>query len=102
MTYKEFKMGLYVKYHMSYLRSVLFIKSDKLKGKSVSGWEDLIILKVDAERILKKLTNRNMGKALCLIAQGYSECEVAEILDRTDRMIRYYISNMKKFLKNIS
>ena len=100
MTYKEFKTGLYVKYHMSYVKSVLFIKFDKLKGESVSGWENLIILKVDAENVLKEIKNKNMVKALCLIAQGYFYEDIARELGLSKRTIRRYVNKIKNNLEN--
>ena len=100
--YKEFKTGLYVKYHMSYVRSVLFIKFDKLKGKSVAGWEDLIILKVDAENVLKGIKNKNMVEALCLIAQGYFYKDIAKELGKSIDTIKWYVREIKKILHFLS
>ena len=86
---------------MSYVKSVLFIKFDKLKGESVSGWEELIILKVDAEKILRGIRNKNMVEALCLIAQGYFYEDVAEELGLSERTIENYIYRIKKYLKSL-
>jgi len=86
---------------MSYLKSVLFIKFDKLKGKSASGWEDLIILKVDAENVLRGIKNKNMVEALCLIAQGYLYGDIAEELGLSERTIENYVYRLKEYLKNL-
>ena len=100
MTYEEFMAGLYVKYHMVYVRSVPFIKFGGVH-KEAAGFEDMVILKVDAERVLAELKNRNMAEALCLIAQGYLQWEVAEMLEVSVRTVEQYVYRFKKYLLKV-
>ena len=98
MTYKEFMTGLYWKYHMVYVRSVPFVKFGEASKES-AGFEDRIIAKVDSERMLAKIKNRNMAEALCLIAQGYMEWEVGIMLGLKYQTTRRYVWEFKKILK---
>ena len=96
MTYQEFKMGLFFKYHLIYLQSKPFIKFNTFHGEAQAKFEKPIILKADAEYILERIKNRNTAEAFCLIAQGYCQWEVGEILGRSERTIRRYIEEVKE------
>ena len=105
MTYKEFMtsefmIGLYWKYHMIYGHSISFIKSDGTSDE-VEEFEDRVIAKVDSERVLAKIKNRNMAKALCLIVQGYFYWEIAKELKLSERTVEWYVDEMKRFLKKL-
>ena len=99
MTYDEFKAGLFIKYHFIYLKSTPFIKFNVYHGNTSAVFEDAVMLKVDAENVLKRLTNRNMVKAFCLMAQGYLQWETAEMIHRSTSTIEWYIREIKKILK---
>ena len=105
MTYKEFMtsefmIGLYWKYHMIYGHSISFIKSDGTSNE-MEEFENRVIAKVDSERILDKLKNKNMARALCLIAQGYFYEDIAEELGLSKRTVEWYVDEMKRFLKKL-
>ena len=102
MTYDEFKAGLFIKYHFVYLKSTPFIKFNVYHGNTSAVFEDAVILKVDAEKVLKGLNNRNMAKAFCLMAQGYMQWEVGEMLSKSEGSIKQYVVRMKSYLKNVS
>ncbi len=95
MTYREFKAGLFYKYHFTYLQATPFIKFNAFHGVAQAKFEKAIILKTDAEYILERIKNRNTAEAFCLIAQGYCQWEVGEILGRSERTIRRYIEEVK-------
>jgi len=99
MTYEEFKTGLYIKHHFAYSRSVSFIKFSQIHYNDSNTMEDLIILKVDAEKVLNKVRNPNMREALCLIAQGFLYWEIAEMLKLTERTIERYVERIKKICR---
>lgn len=101
MTYDEFKAGLFVKYHFIYLKSTPFIKFNTYHGSTSAVFEDAVILKVDAERVLKGLTNRNMARAFCLMAQGYMQWEVGQMLQLSVRTIEQYVYRFKKYLEKV-
>jgi hypothetical protein len=105
MTYKDFKSGLYIKYHLTYLKSTPFIKFVYHSDTSAK-YENPIILMTDAEVVLNEIKygndnrrpNPNMARALCLMAQGYCQWEVAEEMGLSDRTIEQYIHRAKKYL----
>lgn len=97
MTYKEFKDGLFVKFHLTYLKSTPFIKF-VYHSDVGAKYENPVILMVDAEVVLNRIKNRNMVRALCLIAQGYQQWEVAEEMGLSDRAIEQYVYRVKKYL----
>ena len=101
MTYDEFKAGLFVKYHFIYLKSTPFIKFNQYHGDTSATFEDSILLKVDAENILKELKNRNMAKAFSLMAQGYCQWEVGEMIGLSVRTIEQYVYRFKKYLLEV-
>ncbi len=100
MTYKEFMAGLYVKYHMVYVRSVPFIKFGGVH-KEAAGFENLVIAKVDAERVLAGLKNKNMALALCLAAQGYYQWQIAETIGVSVKAISQYVQRFKNILEKV-
>jgi len=100
MTYNEFKAGLFMKYHFTYLKSTPFIKFNIYHSDTSASFEDGIILKVDAERVLKGIKNRYMAEALCLMAQGYLQWEIALMLGRSEDTIEWYVRKIKRILKN--
>ena len=91
MTYREFKAGLFYKYHFVYLQSKSFVQFNSFHGVAQAKFEKAIILRTDAEYILERIKNRNLAEALCLVAQGYCQWEVGEILGRSERTIGRYI-----------
>ncbi len=95
MTYREFKAGLFFKYHFVYLQSKSFVQFNSFHGEAQAKFERAIILKADAECVLRGIKNRNLAKALCLVAQGYCQWEVGEILGRSERTIRRYIREVR-------
>lgn len=99
MTYDEFKAGLFVKYHFIYLKSTPFIKFNVYHSDTSAVFENSVILKIDAERVLATIENRNMAKAFCLMAQGYMQWEVGQILQLSVRTIEQYVYRFKKELK---
>jgi hypothetical protein len=99
-TYQEFKIGLFIKYHFVYLKSTPFIKFNQYHSDTSAVFEDSIILKIDAERVLKTITNRNMVEAFCLIAQGYMQWEIGEMLGKSEGAIEDYVTRIKSILKN--
>ena len=96
MTYNDFKTGLFLKYHLVYLKSTPFIKFNVYHSDTSAVFERAIILIVDAENILAGIKNRNMAEALCLLAQGYEQWEVGELLGRSERSIRRYVDKARK------
>jgi DNA-binding NarL/FixJ family response regulator len=100
MTYNEFKAGLFMKYHFTYLKSTPFIKF-VYRSDTSATFEDGIILKVDSERVLKKIKSKNIVEALCLMAQGYMEWEVAEKMGKSEEAIKQYIYRTRKLLEKI-
>lgn len=97
MTYQDFKKGLFVKFHLTYLKSTPFIKFVYHSDTSAK-FENPIILMADAENVLRRIKNRNMVQALCLMAQGYQQWEVAEEMGLSDRAIEQYAYRVKKYL----
>jgi len=63
------------------------------------GFEEAIVYKVDSENVLDKLKNKNMAEALCLIAQGYEQWEVALMIDKSIYTIWWYVKEIKEILK---
>ena len=102
MTYDEFKTGLFIKYHLVYLKSTPFIKFNIYHWDVSAVFEKAIILKSDAERVLSKIKNRNMVKALCLMAQGYMQWEVGAILGKSEGAIKQYVVRIKKELERLN
>lgn len=98
MTYNDFKTGLFIKYHLVYLKSKPYIKFNQYHGSMLAIFENAIIMKVDAEVMLESIRNRNMAEAFCLMAQGYLQWEVGEILGKSERTIRRYIEIAKEKL----
>ena len=98
MTYDEFKAGLFIKYHFIYLKSTPFIKFNQYHSSTDAVFEDMVILKIDAEKVLATIDNRNMAKAFCLMAQGYMQWEVGIMLGRSVDTIKWYIKEIKKLL----
>ena len=101
MTYQEFTAGLFIKYHFIYLKSTPFIKFNVYHSDTSAVFENAVILKIDAERVLTKITNRNMAKAFCLMAQGYMQWEVGQTLQLSVRTIGQYVYRFKKELKEV-
>ena len=101
MTYNEFKAGLYMLYHFTYLKSTPFIKFNVYHSDTSATFEDGIILKVDAQRVLQGLKNKNMIRAFELMAQGYLHWEVGLMLGLSDRTIDCYVDRFKKYLKKV-
>lgn len=101
MTYNEFKAGLFAKYHFVYLKSKPFITFNQYHGENPALFEDAVILKVDAEKVLKDLKNRNMAEAFCLMAQGYLYWEIGEMLYKSEGAIKQYVVRIKKLLEKM-
>lgn len=99
MTYNEFITGLHIKYHYQPLHSTTFIKFNTNHNCVMVTVEDLLVLKVDAEKMLKEIKNRNMVKAFELKAQGYLQWEIAEMLGLSLTTIEHYKDRVKKYLK---
>lgn len=97
MTYKDFKQGLHIKYHLTYLKSTPFIKFVYHSDTSAK-YENPVILMADAETVLGRIKNRNMVKALCLMAQGYQQWEVAEEMGLSDLTVENYTHRVKRYL----
>jgi len=97
--YGEFMKGLYIKFNMSYLKSTSFAVIGKNMSWKGGGFEEAIVYKVDSENVLDKLKNKNMAEALCLIAQGYEQWEVALMMGKSTRTIEWYVQEVKRFLK---
>ena len=98
MTYNEFMAGLYVVYHTVYVRSVAFIKFSKAKGDTSAKFENPIALMVGALVVLHRIKNRNMAEALCLMAQGYMQWEIGEMLNVSERTIQSYTRRVERYL----
>lgn len=96
MTYDEFKTGLFIKYHLVYLKSTPYIKFNIYHWDISAVFENAIILKVDAENVLSNIKNRNMVQAFCLMAQGFLQWEVGEILKLSERTIQCYVQRVKR------
>jgi DNA-binding NarL/FixJ family response regulator len=92
--------GLYVKFHQVYVRSKPFIKFNKISSEKAE-FEDLVILKVDAQRVVGSLKNRNMARSLHLIAQGFLHWEIAEMLKLSERTVDQYVYRFKKYLQKV-
>lgn len=102
MTYDEFKLGIFYRYHFVYLKATPFIKFNVYHSDTSAVFENQTILKVDAEQVLKKLENRNMAQAFCLMAQGYPEWQVGKMIGRSERTIRRYVNKIKNdFFNNV-
>ncbi len=101
MTYNDFKTGLFLKYHLIYLKSTPFIKFNVYHSDTSAVFENAVILIVDAENVLAGIKNRNMAEALCLLAQGYLKWEVAILLNLSERTVENYIYRVKDYLRNI-
>jgi hypothetical protein len=97
--YGEFMKGLHIKFHMSYFKSTSFAVIGKNMSWKGGGFEEAIVYKVDSEAVLGKLKNKNMAEALCLIAQGYEQWEVAIMMGKSIRTIEWYVQEVKRFLK---
>jgi len=98
MTYEEFMTGLYAKYHYVPDSSISFIPVSKNSGDAGVTFEEIIALIVDAERVLKQVKNKNMVKTFELIAQGYFQWEIAEMLEVSISSIEKYVRTIKNFL----
>ena len=99
MTYDDFKTGLFIKYHLVYLKSIPFIKFNIYHGDTSAVFENAVILMIDAEKVLARIRNRNMASALCLMAQGYCHWEIAILLSLSERTIENYVFRIKRDLK---
>ena len=99
MTYDDFKTGLFIKYHLTYLKSIIFIKLNAYHGDTSAAFENAIILMADAENVLAEIKNRNMASALCLMAQGHCHWEIAILLSLSERTIENYVFRIKRDLK---
>lgn len=102
MTYDDFKTGLFIKYHFIYLKSILFIKFNIYHNDTSAVFENAIILMVDAENVLAGIKNCNMVEALCLMAQGYLQWEIGELLNLSKRTIENYVFRIKRKLEEES
>ena len=98
MNFKDFKSGLFIKYHLVYLRSLPFIKFNVYHSDFSAMFELPVALKVDAEKALGEIKNRNIIAALCLAAQGYYQWEIGEILGKSASTIKRYIAEAKRIL----
>jgi hypothetical protein len=98
MTYEEFMTGLYAKYHYVPDRSIFFIPANKNKGGEGVTFQDIVALKVDAERVLATIKNRNMVEALELIAQGHLEEYIARELKLRLNTVERYPWMLKRHL----
>jgi hypothetical protein len=101
MNYGDFMRGLYYKFNMVYAKSKPFIVFGG-RPKEEADYVEKVIAKVDSEAVLKKLKNKNMAEALCLIAQGYEQWEVGIIMGLKYQTIRRYVWEVKEIIKNIS
>lgn len=95
MTYNDFKSGLYISHHLTYLKSILFIRFCQGKTEEAT-FVKAIILMVDAERILDKVESPVMVKVLCLQAQGYAQWEIAEALNISENAVSLHIHKFKR------
>ena len=100
MTYKEFLKGLFLINNFSYVQSVSFIKTTHSSIEE-GIFEEAIAIKVEAEKIARQIKNKNIIKALLLLAQGYHQWEVGQILGKATETIEGYIKKIKNFLKKI-
>ena len=98
MSYKDFKSGLFMKYHLIYLKSLPYIKFDIYHSDFSAKFELPVALKADAERILAKIKNRYIIATLCLAAQGYYQWEIGQILGKSTVTIKRYVSEAKKII----
>ena len=99
--YKDFKSGLFIKYHLVYLKSLPFIKFSVYHSDFSATFELPIALKVDAEKMLAKIKEElpyPAITALCLAAQGYMQWEIGELIGRSERTVRRYMSEAKKII----
>jgi len=96
--YKDFKSGLFFKYHLTCLKSLSYIKFNIYHSDFSATFELPIALKADAEKVLGKIENRDIAAALCLAAQGYYQWQIGEMLGRSTRTIRRYIAEAKKII----
>jgi hypothetical protein len=98
MNYGDFMRGLYYKFNMVYAKSKPFIVFGG-RPKEEADYVEKVIAKVDSEAVLKKLKNKNMAEALCLIAQGYEQWEVAIAIGKSIRTVEWYVQEIKRILK---
>jgi DNA-directed RNA polymerase specialized sigma24 family protein len=98
MEYKDFKSGLYIKYHLTCLKSLSYIKFNVYHSDFSATFELPIALKADAEKALVKIENRNIVAALCLAAQGYYQWEIGEMLGKSTSTIKRYIAEAKRII----
>lgn len=100
MTYKEFITGLYLIFHYVPNASRLFIPAKKVQTENT--FQDFVVLKVDAEIMLKQIKNLNKRASLIYKAIGYYNWEIAIKLRTSERTINNYIKSIKIFLRKVS
>jgi hypothetical protein len=100
MNYGDFMRGLYYKFNMVYAKSKPFIVFGG-RPKEEADYVEKVIAKVDSEAVLAKLKNKNMAEALCLIAQGYEQWEVALMMGLSIYTVQEYPQKIKRILKRL-
>ena len=94
MNYNDFKSGMYISFHLTYLQSILFIRFCQGKTEEAT-FVRAIILKADAERILSRVHNPITVKILSLQAKGYAQWEIAEELNITENAVSLRIHKFR-------